>query len=913
MASSSVGAPDKMTVYQKCVSQFGRSNVTAEDARALLTQLVHLFLIGETFAESEATQLFFTITRLFQKESAGLKQMIYLAIKEIAPLTDNVIMGTSVLMKDVQPGGPASSGFGGFGGFSSSSSSEATAPGGRMDPKLYRSQALRALCRILDAGAVEGMDRIMRPAIVNSDPVYASAGIVSAYHLLGVSRDTVKRWSAEVQDAAQTQRGITQYHALGLLREVRAHDAMALRKLVVSLFEKRALSDPHAQVLHARMAGELLVRTVKQKGLRSQPDAALVQILAAYMGQNYTAVALEAAKVALQAVPNANDVSEPYAALVGLALNVLAAQLQSPSAPSRFAAVRQLNRYALANPDLVGAACNDAFEALVTDSNKSIATYAITALLKTGSEQNVDGLVTRISQMLGDIADDFRLVVVDAMRSLAKRYPTKHDQMLDFFAETLEHHGNAELKIAIVDAIADILTAPGASSNGESLHNALMMLCETIEDSEYPQVTVRVLHLLGQAGPKAPNPATYVRFIYNRVILENAVVRAAAISALAKFSAVVPGAQSLVNKSKSDLNDEVRDRASIAFVAEVTDLPSAKLAISDLQRKLVDYLDQNTFTTEFSASSVKTVTDEQRVQERVESVVEVPEAAAAPVAGAAGTAAGAAGAAGVSAGTGDDAFEDTSLLSELNESVGKLSTKLGDRLKSGSVQILTDDDMEYAVKARVHVYKQHLVLQYEVTNNYDLELERVSIANSDDGELEEQLQLVEELPIVSLPPSQAGTYLSVYSREGPAAGFFTSEMRYTADGDEDEYALGDVKIIPSVFIAPDTTLAVAQFDEKWDELEEFEETATKVLDEVTSVRDAASFVEERCGVVLLSESPAGDAQRATLLYGGTYEKETPVLAKAQIVNSARQGIVVKFTVRSADDQLAYTVMHGIEL
>lgn len=911
MASSSVGAPDKMTVYQKCVSQFGRSNVTAEEARALLTQLVHLFLIGETFAESEATQLFFTITRLFQKESAGLKQMIYLAIKEIAPLTDNVIMGTSVLMKDVQPGGPTSSGFGGFGGFSGSSSNEATAPGGRMDPKLYRSQALRALCRILDAGAVEGMDRIMRPAIVNSDPVYASAGIVSAYHLLGVSRDTVKRWSAEVQDAAQTQRGITQYHALGLLREVRAHDAMALRKLVVSLFEKRALSDPHAQVLHARMAGELLVRSVKQNGARNQPDGALVQILAAYMGQNYTAVALEAAKVALQAVPNANEVSEPYAALVGLALNVLAAQLQSPSAPSRFAAVRQLNRYALVNPNLVGSACNDAFEALVTDSNKSIATYAITALLKTGSEQNVDGLVQRISQMLGDIADDFRLVVVDAMRSLAKRYPSKHDQMLDFFAETLEHHGNAELKISIVDAIADILTAPGASSNADSLHNALMMLCETIEDSEYPQVTVRVLHLLGQAGPKASNPATYVRFIYNRVILENAVVRAAAVSALAKFSAVVPGAQSLVDKSKSDLNDEVRDRASIAFVAEVTDLPSAKLAISDLQRKLVDYLQEESFTSEFSASSVKTVTDEQRVQERVESVVEVPEAAATvPIGGAEGAGA----AAGAAAGSaGGDAFEDTSLLSELNESVGKLSTQLGDRLKSGSVQVLTDDDMEYAVKARVHVYKQHLVLQYEVTNNYDLELERVSIANSDDGELEEQLQLIEELPVVSLPPSQTGTYLSVYSREGPTAGFFTSEMRYTADGDEDEYALGDVKIVPSVFVSPDPTLAVSQFDEKWDENEEIEETATKVLDEVTSVRDAASFVEERCGVVLLSEYPESDAQRATLLYGGTYEKEAPVLAKAQIVNSTRQGIVVKFTVRSADEQLAYAVMHGIEL
>lgn len=35
--------------------------------------------------------------------------------------------------------------------------------------------------------------------------------------------------------------------------------------------------------------------------------------------------------------------------------------------------------------------------------------------------------------------------------------------------------------------------------------------------------------------PKAPQPSKYIRYIYNRVILENAIVRAAAVSSLAKF------------------------------------------------------------------------------------------------------------------------------------------------------------------------------------------------------------------------------------------------------------------------------------------------------------------------------------------------------------------------------------------
>ena len=35
-------------------------------------------------------------------------------------------------------------------------------------------------------------------------------------------------------------------------------------------------------------------------------------------------------------------------------------------------------------------------------------------------------------------------------------------------------------------------------------------------------------------------PASFIRFIYNRIILENAVIRASAVAALAKFGAQVP-------------------------------------------------------------------------------------------------------------------------------------------------------------------------------------------------------------------------------------------------------------------------------------------------------------------------------------------------------------------------------------
>jgi coatomer protein complex subunit gamma len=66
---------------------------------------------------------------------------------------------------------------------------------------------------------------------------------------------------------------------------------------------------------------------------------------------------------------------------------------------------------------------------------------------------------------------------------------------------------------------------------------ALAHLCEYIEDCEFTPLSVRILYLLGLEGPKIASPSRCIRYIYNRIILENSVVRVAAVSALARFAA----------------------------------------------------------------------------------------------------------------------------------------------------------------------------------------------------------------------------------------------------------------------------------------------------------------------------------------------------------------------------------------
>ena len=76
----------------------------------------------------------------------------------------------------------------------------------------------------------------------------------------------------------------------------------------------------------------------------------------------------------------------------------------------------------MTNP-LVVTNCNIDLENLISDQNRSIATLAITTLLKTGSENSVDRLLKQIGNFMSDIADEFKIVVVEAIRALCLKFP----------------------------------------------------------------------------------------------------------------------------------------------------------------------------------------------------------------------------------------------------------------------------------------------------------------------------------------------------------------------------------------------------------------------------------------------------------------------------------------------------------
>ena len=90
---------------------------------------------------------------------------------------------------------------------------------------------------------------------------------------------------------------------------------------------------------------------------------------------------------------------------------------------------------------------------------------------------------------------------------------------MNFLSSILREEGGFEYKKCIVECILRIIQEiPEAKDAG------LAQLSEFIEDCEYTYLSSQILHILGEQGPLTSDPSKYIRYIYNRVILENATV-----------------------------------------------------------------------------------------------------------------------------------------------------------------------------------------------------------------------------------------------------------------------------------------------------------------------------------------------------------------------------------------------------
>ncbi|KAF8312185.1 coatomer subunit gamma [Cantharellus anzutake] len=910
---------NKTTIIQEA-RVFNESPISPRKCRALLTRIVYLLYLGETFSSQEATTLFFGTTKLFQNKDSALRQAVYLAIKELALSADDVIMVTSSIMKDMQPNLEV----------------------------IYRPNAIRALCRIIDGSMAQGIERFYKTAIVDRNPSISSAALVSSYHLFPSSREVIKRWVNEAQDAVNAKSTtsffgtsaaggylnfstgsqssspggyqavpstsyITQYHALGLLYLMRQQDRMAVIKMIQQLGGGKSgagttLKNPMALCMLIRYAAKVLD---EDPNVQRQ----MLELLEGWLRHKSDMVNYEAAR----AICEIRNVSS---AQLVRPIAVLQLFLSSAKPTLKFAAIRTLSTLALTHPGPVST-CNVDIENLIADSNRSIATYAITTLLKTGNEASVDRLMKQISGFMNEISDEFKVIVVDAIRSLCLKFPGKQATMLNFLAGVLRDEGGYDFKRAVVEAIFDMI-----KFIEDSKEAALAHLCEFIEDCEFTKLSVRILYLLGIEGPKSPKPARYIRYIYNRVILENALVRAAAVSSLAKFGvnvvdqAVKKSIRVLLTRCLDDVDDEVRDRAAM-YLKVMNQPPLAETYVKDesvfslaaLESKLAAYiLDANASDVPFDTSSIPKVSKEQARQESARpSALETAHTIPAPKA--------------------PTSTAPAPSIAEAKSAYAKQLAAVPEFESYGSVinsswkpTQLTESETEYTVSCVKHVYKEHIVFQFNVSNTLpDTILENVSVlmqATSEAGLTED---FIIPAPQITSANSPQVVYVS-FTRENPAEyvlGSFLSTLKFISkevdpssgepeeEGYEDEYQVEEVEIgAGSEYIVP----TYASFESEWARMANGPSVVeTFSLSAMDSIKAACDSIIEILNMEPLggSEHPTSQSVHSLMLAGIITGGGGKAIVRARMTYISDTGVTLELGVRAEKEAACNLVIAAI--
>jgi coatomer protein complex subunit gamma len=671
---------DKTEVLQEAKQYFMATSVKKNKLIDVLTKCIYIVYNEDNLTSTEATNLFFHITRLFQYKDKDntLKRLIYIGIKALSHRAENVYVVTSSLITDVNSS--------------------------RDDPAV-RALALRTLCQISDASSFTSIERLLRQCIVDKHPVMASAALTSLISVAQVNPEIVRRCTNEIQEALTSPSQSVQYHALCLRYVSCKNDRLSTSRLLTTCIGLK---------LKSIYAIQLLLRII-QNYINDYPQSDDVKRYIHYvcdcMNHRSELVEYQAADTLVNITKDESKIKEHKISSVVLHLrNFLTA-----SKPAlRFGGVRSLNKLASVAPKEV-AQCNLELEQLISqsDCNRDIALLAITTLLKTGTESSVDKFLKQIGEFLSEIDDDFKVVVVGSIRQLCQKYPSKHAAMMDFLSNMLREEGGYAYKKAIVDTLIRII-----KDHDLTKYKGLEQLCEFIEDCEHDSLTIEVLIFLGSEGPKTKKASSYIRYIANRLLLDSPAVGCAAITALAKFGAVPELRENiLVALERFSLHKDwdVMESAGIkkgilrigdeSLIDELITNPKPNISLPDLENSLLDYLEGDC-EEPFDLSNVtKTVTQsrtndsdrDRDIDDSMDSPVVTNKAKVDRVAGPPPV----------------NVFENIAI---------------GDLIKTSESSPLTDSVSEFGVRRTIHIYQKHIIFQFDCTNTVDsMCLENVGI------------------------------------------------------------------------------------------------------------------------------------------------------------------------------------------
>lgn len=519
---------------------FDASSIDPKEVIPVMSKILYLINQGEELSQNESTEVFFRASKLYQSQHPHIRKMLYLLLKELSPKESEVFMITSSLSRDVSTS----------------------------DSPYYRASALRVMARILDPSLLIQMERFIKNSVVDSNDTVSSAAMIAGLKLCKSHPDVVRRWVTVVQEKLQSKNVNIHYHAMLLLFEMKKNDPLALSKFFESMIQSN-LKSPLAIVQLIRFI-RYSIRTIP---FDKQTLTNIQNFLSDQLKRNQDMIVYEAAKTIIEYSNVEMDNRS-----VNSAFSVLSLFLASSKNTTRFAGIKTINQHAIKCQNILQGSFAD-YEPLIAESNRSLATLAISTLLKLSSEKTVERLITQITQFMTEITDDFKIELIESIKILCLRMPKKIKALLNFMGDILKGEGGFQLKSIVLDTLIQVLEAVP-----DAYDLVLNIMAEFIEDCGYEILQCRTIHLIGELGPNSNEPSHLIRFIYNRFILDKGQSRAAAVTALAKFARIPELSENvkiLLNRCLEDKDDEVRERAKFYLDSiERGEIPRAVLHVS---------------------------------------------------------------------------------------------------------------------------------------------------------------------------------------------------------------------------------------------------------------------------------------------------------------------------------------------
>lgn len=669
------------------------------------------------------------------------------------------------------------------------------------------------------------------------------------------------------------------YHALGVFANVRCINEISMEKLVTDLISRPILS-PYTQCLLIRYAAKLAKE--HESGLSGK----FIKFIESRLQPNISEIIVyEALHAIIYLCKSAKKLAQ--------VITVLQMYCGSSNAIIRLAGVRSLAKISYRHPIIVKSQSID-FENFVFDPNKWVATMALIAMLNMGTPTIITQIMKPLSSFISDIPDEFKIVIVHAIERFFSKCPRTYPTTLLHLGEMLYGEGSLEYKDAIINAMITLF-------EGESQQvkeSGLIQLCEFIEDCEHKVLAVRILHILGREGPKTEQPSRFLRYIYNRVILDLPLVRAAAVTTVARFGAVLPELLSSVRVvltwCQCDDDGEVRDRAVLYNTILESGDPNL---INDFMKnvqfpnvfELEKILFQHLNNLPYESFDISSVPLTEEMDQNLNKVL--------------------------------DQISSTQSMEFLKQpQEGQLNffpgiESIGPLFKSCKPIELTETGTEYRVRCVKHIFARHLILQFDCLNTlYDRILQNVSVVLG----LIPGYCLLAETPCEQLHYDKHG-YISLLlefpKKTHDTPGTFTTVLEFTvlscdpgnnnglfdsfSKSYHDNYMLEDVEITcGDQFIINED---IGDWSMKWDYAFRRHVEVSETFGILhNDLKEAAKAIYDHFEL-----SKAGiERKDFTEIHGsGMWRNKVPVLFKAQLV-SLRESVTVHLTVRSPREDIA---------